>query len=151
MTTIRLPGVKSYKSNGQVYYYMRRTGARIVDPATGAPIDPVTDLAAFVAQVEAMKTALAAVPKPPKPKAGTLLQPEAQAVPPAQRRLSKSSAVGQNAPAQLASMPRPSGWPYPPQLALATIESLTLKRGIFDARSVSHLIGLHYTASTSRT
>jgi hypothetical protein len=40
MTTIRLPGVKSYKSNGQVYYYMRRTGARIVDPATGCANRP---------------------------------------------------------------------------------------------------------------
>jgi integrase len=73
MTTIRIPKVKSYESNGQTYYYLRRTGERIIDPATGKPIDPRKDLAVFVNRVEAMTAALAALPKPTKTKAGTLL------------------------------------------------------------------------------
>ena len=73
MTTIRIPKVKSYASNKQTYYYLRKTGERIIDPATGKPIDPYKDLAAFVNRVEAMTAALAALPKPVKTKAGTLL------------------------------------------------------------------------------
>ncbi len=73
MTTIRIPRVKSYESNGQTYYYLRKTGERIIDPATGKPIDPRKDLAVFVNRVEAMTAALLALPKPIKTKAGTLL------------------------------------------------------------------------------
>ena len=73
MTTIRIPRVKSYESNGQVYYYLRKTGERVIDLATGKPIDPRKDLAAFVNRVEAMTATLAALPKPTKAKAGTLL------------------------------------------------------------------------------
>ena len=73
MTTIRIPGIKSYRSNNQTYYYLRRTGERIVDLSSGKPIDPREDLAAFVTCVEAMTTALNALPKPPRAKAGTLL------------------------------------------------------------------------------
>lgn len=73
MTTIRIPGVKGYVSNGTPYFYLRATGARIVDPATNKPIDPHSDPAAFVARVEAMKRDLAALPKPITAKAGTLL------------------------------------------------------------------------------
>ena len=45
MTTIRIPRVKSYESNGKTYYYLRKTGKEIIDPATGKPIDPRKDLA----------------------------------------------------------------------------------------------------------
>jgi hypothetical protein len=71
MTTITIDGVKGYVSNGQAYYYLRKSGERILDPDTKKPIDPRTDLAAFVARVEAMKRTLAAQPAPAK--AGTLL------------------------------------------------------------------------------
>lgn len=71
MTTIMIAGVKGYVSNGQPYYYLRKTGERIVDPVTKQPIDPRTDLAAFAARVEAMKRALVSQPAPAK--AGTLL------------------------------------------------------------------------------
>lgn len=72
MTTIRIPGVKGYVSNGTPYFYLRATGARIVDAVTGKPIDPLTELGAFVRRVEAMKASLAATPAPAV-KAGTLL------------------------------------------------------------------------------
>jgi integrase len=73
MTTIRIPKIKSYQSNRQIYYYLRKSGERITDPATGKPIDPHVELAVFVARVEAMKIALGSVPMSLKPKAGTLL------------------------------------------------------------------------------
>ena len=73
MTTIRIPKVKSYESNGRTYYYLRKTGERIIDPATWNPIDPSIELAVFVNRVEAMTAALAALPKPTKTEAGTLL------------------------------------------------------------------------------
>ena len=73
MTTIRIPGVKSYTSHGTTYYYLRRTGKPIADPATGVLIDPGKDLAAFAARVVAMKAGLDAMPPPAVMKAGTLL------------------------------------------------------------------------------
>jgi len=71
MTTIRIKGVKGYVSSGTPYYYLRASGARIVDPGTGKPIDPATDAGAFAARVAAMKRDLAVRPAPAK--AGTLL------------------------------------------------------------------------------
>jgi integrase len=73
MTTVRIPRVKSYRSNGQTYYYLRKTGERITDPATGQAIDPTRNLAEFVARVDAMVAALDGLPKLVRPKAGTLL------------------------------------------------------------------------------
>lgn len=73
MTTIRIPGVKGYVSKGTPYYYLRATGARITDPATRKPIDPRSELEAFVNRVAAMKRDLAAQPAPAAVKAGTLL------------------------------------------------------------------------------
>jgi integrase len=73
MTTIRIPRVKSYRSNGQTYYYLRKTGERIIDPATGKPIDPARNLTEFVTRVDAMTDALDELPKPVKLKSGTLL------------------------------------------------------------------------------
>src|SRR4249920_3400358 len=73
MTTIRIPRVKSYRSNGQTYYYLRKTGERIIDPATGKPIDPARNLTEFVTRADAMTDALDELPKPVKLKSGTLL------------------------------------------------------------------------------
>lgn len=73
MTTFHLKGVKSFVKGGLTYHYLRRTGKRIVDPVSQAPIDPTTDLAAFVARVEAMKAGLDALPAPLPAKAGSLL------------------------------------------------------------------------------
>jgi hypothetical protein len=70
MTTIRIPGVKSYASKGETYCYLRRTGERIVDSTTKEPIDPVRELARFVARVEEMKAKLAGLPRKSDPKAG---------------------------------------------------------------------------------
>lgn len=72
MTTIRIPGVKGYTSNGTPYYYLRKTGERIVDPASGKPLDPRTEPEAFAARVTAMKIKLAALPPAPHAKAGSL-------------------------------------------------------------------------------
>jgi integrase len=72
MTTIRIPKVKSYESNNQTYYYLRKTGERIIDPATRKPIDPRRQLAEFVTRVEAMMASLEALPKSFKSKPGTL-------------------------------------------------------------------------------
>src|SRR5690349_11208766 len=73
MTTIRIPGVKGYVSNGTPYFYLRASGARITDPVTKKPIDPTVDLKAFVDRVDAMKKALAGAAGPADVKAGTLL------------------------------------------------------------------------------
>lgn len=73
MTTIRIPGVKHYVSNGTDYWYLRANGARIVDPATNKPIDPRSELEAFVARVGAMRRDLEGKSKPADVKAGTLL------------------------------------------------------------------------------
>lgn len=72
MTTIRLPGVKSYESKGRTFYYFRKTGERITDPVDGRPLDPVTDLAAFSARLQEMRTALVALPAAAEAKAATL-------------------------------------------------------------------------------
>lgn len=72
MTTIRIPGVKGYVSNGTPYFYLRKNGARIVEPGTKRPIDPTKEPEAFAAAVDALKRKLAALPPAPRAKAGTL-------------------------------------------------------------------------------
>lgn len=62
MTTIRLKGVKSYKSGELTFYYLRKTGQRIADPLTLKPIDPATDLAAFTQRLDEMRADLVALP-----------------------------------------------------------------------------------------
>lgn len=94
MTTIRLEGIKRYKSRGRVFYYFRKTGERIADPVTRHPIDPDKEPARFAARLAEMKAAAEAVPPAPRSKAGTMLglieewraSPEWQALAPATRK-----------------------------------------------------------------
>jgi integrase len=72
MTTIKLTGVKRYVSKGITFYYLRASGERIVDAATGKPIDAETEPERFAARLQQMKDSLAAMPAV-KAKAGTLL------------------------------------------------------------------------------
>ena len=73
MTTIKLDGIKRYKSKGRVFYYFRKTGERIADPVTRQAIDPDIEPARFAARLAEMKAAAEAVPPAPRSKAGTLL------------------------------------------------------------------------------
>lgn len=73
MTTIRLEGIKRYISKGRFFYYLRKTGKRIIDPITRRPIDPDKEPELFAARVAQMKAEAEAIPQAPKVKAGSLL------------------------------------------------------------------------------
>lgn len=73
MTTIKLSGIKKYRSKGRLFYYLRRTGERVTDAATREPIDPYKEPDRFAVRLAEMKAAAEAMPRAPRSKAGTLL------------------------------------------------------------------------------